>query len=198
MAAILYRYQGQVYANITNRCNCRCTFCIRFLHPGVGDAETLWHDENPTKQQVLEAFQKFNFSGYQEIVFCGYGEPTCALDILLDAAAYARKEHGLRVRLNTNGLGSAENGRDIVPELQGVVDTVSISLNAPDEKGYLAVTRPQISDAFAQMKRFAVRCRDEGLDVRWTVVDVLSADEIARCQTLADETGIPLRVRKFG
>ncbi len=196
MADILYTYKDSVYANITNKCNCRCTFCIRFVKDGVGDADTLWHQTNPTLTQVIDAIRDFDFSGYNELVFCGYGEPTCQLDILLEAAAYAKREKDLRIRLNTNGQGSAENGRDIVPELAKVIDSVSVSLNAPSKEEYEAVTRPLHPDGFKNMLEFTKRCREEIEDVRWSIVDVLPKEEIERCRALSKEHDIPLKIRK--
>ena len=111
MADILYTYKNSVYANITNKCNCSCTFCIRSQKDGIGSADTLWHEKNPSKDVVLDAIRNYDFTGFDELVFCGYGEPTCALDTLLAAAKIAKEEKGLRTRLNTNGLGNEENGR---------------------------------------------------------------------------------------
>lgn len=196
MADILYTYKGSVYANITNKCNCRCTFCIRFVKDGVGDADTLWHKTNPTKAEVLDAIRDFDFTGYDELVFCGYGEPTCQLDILLEAAAFAKEKKGLKTRLNTNGQGSVENGHDIVPELAKVIDSVSVSLNAPSKEEYEEVTRPLHSDGFENMISFTKRCREEIKDVRWSIVDVLPQEEIDRCLALSREHDIPLRIRK--
>ena len=136
MADILYTYKDQVYANITNRCNCRCRFCIRSHEDAIGDATSLWHRQDPTPQEIKEAMDAFDFHGYKELVYCGYGEPTCALETLIDTARYAKERYGLSIRVNTNGLGSLQHGRDIVPELAQVVDSVSISLNAPDETAY--------------------------------------------------------------
>ena len=78
MAEILYTYKHQVYANITNKCNCRCTFCIRGQEEGIGDAQTLWHKKDPSLDEILAAMDAFDFNGYKELVYCGYGEPTCA------------------------------------------------------------------------------------------------------------------------
>lgn len=197
MADIIYSYKDSVYANITNKCNCRCTFCIRFIKDGVGDSGTLWHQTNPSKEEVIEAIREYDFSGFNELVFCGYGEPTCALDTLLAAARVARDEKHLRVRLNTNGLGSAENKRDIVPELAEVFDSVSISLNAPGKEKYEQVVRPQIPDAFDKMCSFARSCKEKIGDVRMTIVDVLPEDEIKECQSLTSQLGISLRIRHF-
>ena len=197
MADILYTYNGHVYANITNQCNCRCTFCIRFLHDCIGSADTLWHKENPSKEAVLEAIRNYDFTGQSELVFCGYGEPTCALDILLEAARIAKEEKHLNVRLNTNGLGALQNGKDIAPELAKVVDTVSISLNAPDEAAYNAVTRPQLDGAYRAMLSFAKACKENGINVKLTVVDVLPDEQIEASRKLAEDIGIALRVREF-
>ena len=197
MADILYTYNNSVYANITNKCNCRCTFCIRFLKDGIGNADTLWHQVNPTREEVLDTIRNYDFTGYSELVFCGYGEPTCELDLLLAAAKVAKEEKGLRIRLNTNGLGSAENHRDIVPELAKVIDSVSISLNAPSDTEYREVTRPIPDHAFEQMVSFARSCLGKIPEVRWSIVDVLPQEEIERCKKLATENGIPLRIRHF-
>ncbi len=197
MADIIYSYKDSVYANITNKCNCRCTFCIRFLKDGVGDADTLWHQTNPSKGEVIQAIRDYDFTGFEELVFCGYGEPTCALDILLAAAKVAREEKHLRVRLNTNGLGNAENKRDIVPELAEVLDSVSISLNAPEKEKYEQVVRPQVSDAFEEMCKFAKASKEKIGDVRMTIVDVLPDDVVEKCKELTKQLGIPLRVRHF-
>lgn len=197
MADIIYTYKDSVYANITNKCNCRCTFCIRFLKDGIGNADTLWHQQNPSKEEVLKTIREYDFTGYNELVFCGYGEPTCALDILLAAAKVAKEEKGLKVRLNTNGLGNEENGRNIVPELASVVDSISISLNAPDSAAYEKVTRPQVENAFDKMVDFARKAKENIGQVKWSIVDVLPQEDIEKCRRLSEETGIDLRIRHF-
>lgn len=197
MADILYTYKNEVYVNLTNKCDCSCTFCIRSHKDGVGDAETLWHKTDPTLEEIKKAMDAFDFTGYEELVYCGYGEPTCALDNLIASAKYAKEKLGIKVRVNTNGLGSLYSKRDIVPELKETVDAVSISLNAPDEKKYMEVTRPQFENAFQGMLDFAAECSREGLDVRFTVVDVLPEEEIEASRALADSMGIGLRVRHF-
>ena len=197
MADILYKYKDSVYANITNKCNCSCTFCIRSLKDGVGSADTLWHETNPTKEEVIDAIRNYNFEGFDELVFCGYGEPTCALDTLLSAAKVAKEEKHLKTRLNTNGLGNEENGRDIVPELKDVIDSVSISLNAPDTAKYQEVTRPRFDDGFSKMVDFATKCKGQIGEVKWSIVDVLPEKDIEKCKVLSEQTGIQLRIRHF-
>lgn len=197
MADILYTYKNEVYVNLTNKCDCSCTFCIRSHKDGVGDADTLWHKKDPALEEVTAAMDAFDFAGYQELVYCGYGEPTCALENLVASAKYAKEKYGIKVRINTNGLGNLYNGKDIVPELMDAVDVVSISLNAPNEKKYMEVTRPQFENAFQGMLDFASECREKGLEVRFTVVDVLPDEEIKASHQLAESMGIGLRVRHF-
>lgn len=197
MADILYTYKDQVYANITNRCNCRCRFCIRSHENAIGDATSLWHKQDPTPQEIKEAMDAFDFHGYKELVYCGYGEPTCALETLIDTARYAKERYGLSIRVNTNGLGSLQHGRDIVPELAQVVDSVSISLNAPDETAYNKVTRPTLPGAYQAMLDFAVQAARQIPEVRFTIVDVLPEEEIQASKDLAASLHIPLRIRKF-
>ena len=197
MADILYTYKDQVYANITNRCNCRCRFCIRSHEDAIGDATSLWHKQDPTPQEIKEAMDAFDFHGYKELVYCGYGEPTCALETLIDTARHAKEHYGLSIRVNTNGLGSLQHGRDIVPELAQVVDCVSISLNAPDEAAYNDVTRPTLPGAYQAMLDFAVQAARQIPEVRFTIVDVLPEEEIQASKDLAASLHIPLRIRKF-
>ncbi|MBR4671001.1 MAG: TIGR04100 family radical SAM protein [Butyrivibrio sp.] len=197
MADILYTYKNSVYANITNKCNCSCTFCIRSLKDGVGSADTLWHEKNPSKEEIIDAIRSYDFTGFDELVFCGYGEPTCELDTLISAARIAKGEKFLKTRLNTNGLGNEENGHNIVPELAEVIDSVSISLNAPDASKYQEVTRPRYENGFDKMVDFALKCKEQIKDVKWSIVDVLPSEDIDKCKKLSEETGIELRIRHY-
>lgn len=197
MADILYTYKDNVYVNLTNKCDCSCRFCIRSHQDKVGDAENLWLKEDPTLEEVIAAMDDFDFTGYKGLVYCGYGEPTCALENLIESAKYAKEKYGLNIRVNTNGLANLYYGRDIVPELAEAVDAVSISLNAPDKEKYMDVTRPQFEDAFEGMLTFAGECKKHIPDVKFTVVDVLSEEEIEKSRKLAEDIGIDLRIRKF-
>lgn len=197
MADILYTYKNQVYANITNKCDCRCTFCIRSHEDSVGDAETLWHKADPSLAEIIAAMDSFDFNGYDELVYCGYGEPTCALDNLIASAKYAKEKYGVRIRVNTNGLANLYHEENVIPKLSEVVDSVSISLNAPASEEYNKVTRPQFSGAFDALLKFASECKEYISDVKLTIVDVLPHDEIEASQKLADSLGITLRIRKY-
>ena len=197
MADILYTYKDQVYANITNKCNCRCRFCIRSHEDGVGDADTLWHKTDPTLEQIKEAMDAFDFTGYKELVFCGYGEPTCALDNLVASAKYAKEKYGLSIRVNTNGLANLYYGKDVIPFLAQAVDSVSISLNAPTSEQYNEGSRPQLDNAFEGLLQFATECKGQIPSVKLTIVDVLPKEEIEACKKLAASLDIPLRIRKY-
>ena len=197
MADILYTYKENVYVNLTNKCDCSCKFCIRSHQDKVGDADTLWHKEEPSLEDVITAIDAFHFDGYKGLVYCGYGEPTCALENLLKSAQYAKKKYGLKIRVNTNGLANLYYGRNIVPELAKTVDCVSISLSAPDKEKYMDVTRPNFENAFEGMLEFAEECKKYVPEVKFTVVDVLSEEEIQKSKELAENIGIDLRIRRF-
>lgn len=197
MADILYTYKNQVYANITNRCDCSCTFCIRTTKDTVGDASDMWFAKEPALEEIKAAIDAFDFTGYDELVYCGYGEPTCALENVIASAGYAKEKLGIRTRLNTNGLANLYHKRDVIPELAKVIDSVSISLNAPTAEKYKEVTRPQFDNAFEGLLDFAREAKDAFSHAQLTIVDVLPKEEIEECQRLADELGIHLRIRKF-
>ncbi len=199
MGDILYTYKkSKVYANITNHCNCNCRFCIRSHRDNVGDANNLWHEKEPTFEDIKAAIDDFDFTGFEEFVFCGFGEPTCALDMLLKVGEYVKRKHSnIKIRIDTNGLGNLYHKRNIVPELAKVVDRVSISLNAPTAEAYQDITRPRYDNAFEAMLDFAKQCRDRFEFTRFTVVDVLSPEDIELSQKIADDCGINLTVRKY-
>ncbi len=195
---ILYPVGEHLYVNLTNKCPCACTFCIRQNGDGAYGSDSLWLQHDPTLAEVKKAFEAWNLADFTELVFCGYGEPTEALEILLLTAQYAKTLPGCPpVRLNTNGLSDLIHGKKTAYLLEGLVDTVSISLNAGTEKEYLAVTRPKWDNAFSAMQQFAVDCRQYVGQVMFTVVDVIPKEEIEAAQQVADSLGIPLRVRKY-
>lgn len=198
MEEILYEYEGNLYVNLTNQCPCSCTFCIRSQQEGLGTADSLWLDHDPTPDEVLSAFAARDLSQYGEVIFCGYGEPFCALDNLLAACRYIRSVSPVKTRVNTNGLGDLICQKPTAPLLEGLLDTVSISLNAPDADAYAALSRPSYGPAaFDAMLRFAADCKRYVSSVKFSVVDVITPRQIDACRTLAERMGIPLRVRHW-
>lgn len=197
MADILYTYKNGVYVNLTNRCSCNCTFCVRTHQDGVNGESVMWHDKEPDFDEVKKEIDAFDFTGYEELIYCGYGEPTCALETLLASARYFKQNHTQKIRVNTNGLGRLYHGRDILPELNEVVDGYSISLNAPNAGRYDELARPSFKNAFSELLNFARACKEAGKDVQFSVVTVISEEEIEQCRKISDEMGIRLKVREF-
>ena len=139
---------------------------------------------------MIAQLEQVNLSQYRELVFCGYGEPTCALEVLLATCRYVRSVSDIKMRINTNGLSDLINGRPTAALFEGLMDTVSISLNAPDSKGYLEVTHPSFGQgAFEAMLKFAREVKQVVPRVLFTVVDIISAEDIGRCRALAEEMG---------
>jgi len=198
MADIVYTLGGKPYLNITNQCPCACVFCIRGEKQAVGSAATLWHADEPTWGEIEQALESFDFSQAQEAVYCGYGEPFCALDNLMRSASWLKKRYPrLSLRVNTNGLGDLIHGCPTAPALKGLVDTMSVSLNAPNAARYDAlVCSCYNGEAYPAMLRFAADCKKIFPRVIFSVVDVITPEEIAQCREIAQGMGIPLRVRK--
>ena len=196
---IIYTYNNKVYLNITNKCPCACTFCIRSQKDAIGSADSLWLRHNPSFEEVKDAIDNYDdVRTCDEIIFCGYGEPTNSFDVLLETAKYIRNQLGIKTRVNTNGLGSLINERNIAKELCDNVDAVSISLNCSDKEKYLEIVRPKFGiESFDAMLDFAKECRKHTENVTLSVVDVIGEEEIEKCQKIADGLNIPLRVRKF-
>lgn len=195
---ILYPVHDNLYVNLTNRCPCACTFCIRKNDDGVYGSDSLWLEHEPSFDEVRAAFEQWDLKDFKEIVFCGYGEPTERLDLLLQTARYLRATpESPQIRVNTNGLSDLINGKPTALLFEGLVDTVSISLNAGTEKEYLAVTRPKWDNAYTAMQAFALDCAKYVPKVMFTVVDCIPKEEIEAARALAEKLRIPLRVRTY-
>ncbi|HPF28954.1 MAG TPA: TatD family nuclease-associated radical SAM protein [Lachnospiraceae bacterium] len=198
MADILYVYGNKLYANLTNRCCLSCDFCIRKNDTGVGNAASLWHEQDPSIEMIKEAVDAFDFSPFEELTFCGYGEPTYALDALIWTAKYLKDVHpGLTLRLNTNGLSDLIHGQPTVRRLAEFIDIASISLNAPTRNQYDALCHPQNPDSFEAMLAFARESKKYFKEVKFTLVDVIPKEDVQACRELAATLGIPLRVREY-
>jgi len=187
-----YELHGNLYLNVTWHCTLRCAFCPKFN----GEWEVQGYDlrlrREPSVTELIEAIG--DPAPYHEIVFCGLGEPTLRLDVLLEVAA-AMKKAGKRVRVNTDGLANLVHGRDVTPELARVVDAVSISLNAQDEATYVRHTRPKRAGAFAALQDFAARARDAGMEVTLSAIDGLDGVDINACERIARDLGVKFRRR---
>lgn len=196
---ISYEVGNNLYLNFTNQCPCACTFCIRNNADGAYGSDPLWLEHEPTMDEIFADLQKRELSKYSEIVFCGYGEPTCRLDVLTETAKWLKsKADGVKLRINTNGLGDLVNGRSIAEELCSVIDIISVSLNAGTKDEYMKVTRPKFENAWEAMQKFTADCVKTGSsEVVMSVVDVISAEQINAARTVAESLGAKLRVRKY-
>lgn len=189
---------SNLYINLTNRCPCNCTFCIRHNGDGAYGSDSLWLEREPTCEEVLAEFDKYDMNNIGEIVFCGYGEPMeRAEDVAYIGKELKKRYPHITVRLNTNGLGDKINGRPTAQLLEGAVDIVSISLNSGNSEDYNKVTRPKWEDSFEAMLKFAEECKKYVPKVMFTVVDVISEREINESKALSEKLGIPLRIRAY-
>lgn len=195
---IAYAVGSNLYVNITNKCPCSCTFCIRQNGDGVYGSDSLWLEHEPSVQEIIDALEKADFKKYDEIIFCGYGEPTERIECLAEISDYIKKNSDKKIRLNTNGLSDLIHGKDTAYLLENRVDTVSISLNAGTIDEYLKVTRPRFGElSFEAMQKFATDCKKYVTNVAFTVVDVIGEDEINAAKSLSEKLGVPLRIRKY-
>ena len=191
-------YQG-IYVNMTNRCPCACTFCLRNQSAGVYGSEPLWLDREPTVKEVCDSLDAWDLTKHSEIVFCGYGEPTERLDDLLEVAKYVKSKSDIKIRINTNGLADLIWKESAAPKLKGLIDTVSVSLNATNREDYLKVVRPKFGiDSYDAMLKFTKECTEYVPSVVMTVVDVVtSKEEQELCRKICESVGATLRIRPY-
>ena len=51
-----------LYVNLTNKCPCACTFCLRQTMDHVGKAHSLWLEREPSAEEVIAEFAKFDMN----------------------------------------------------------------------------------------------------------------------------------------
>lgn len=196
---ISYEVGNNLYLNFTNQCPCACTFCIRNHADGAYGSEPLWLDHEPSMEEIFDDLNKRDMTKYSEVVFCGYGEPTCRLEAVIAAANELKSRPNCPVlRINTNGLGDLINERPIAEELCNVIDIISVSLNAGTKDEYMKVTRPKFENAWEAMQKFTADCVKTGnSEVVMSVVDVIPSEQIEASRILAESLGAKLRVREY-
>ena len=194
---ITYEVGSGLYVNTTNRCSNSCDFCVRTTAKDFyGD---LWLEREPTKEEILEAILSCDLKKYSEIVFCGYGEPMYRFDDIKYVCKKLRESESVKIRVNTNGQGNLINKRDITPELAGVFDCVSISLNAASAESYEKVCHSIYKEAaYPALLDFAKKAKEYVPRVVLTVVEgTMSDKDIKTCFSLAKSVGVELRVREY-
>ena len=199
MMTITYPVKNGIYVNMTNRCPCACTFCLRHNSDSVYGSEPLWLDREPTVKEVCDSIDTWDLSKYDEVVFCGYGEPTERLDDLLEVAKYIKSKSDIKIRINTNGLADLIWGEKTAPKLKGLIDTVSVSLNATNKEDYFKVVRPKFGiESYDAMLKFTKDCVDYVPNVVMTVVDVVTSPEQQELsRKICESIGATLRIRPF-
>jgi len=208
---LVYELDGKIYINLTNRCTNDCIFCLRNDKSDVKGQE-LWLDsEDFSAQEVIKQLndlknettvQAFNSSAVQpsEIIFCGYGEPMLKLDILKEAAKYIKENYpNTKIRINTNGHANYVYKRNVAPELKGLIDTISVSLNGKDSAEYDELSQPKFDGAYEEVKKFIKACANEGIETVASVVEGYKGRhiDIEECRQIADDLGAKLRVREW-
>ena len=198
---LVYLLDGKIYINLTNKCTNECIFCIRSLKDDVCGANLWLKNDNVTAQEVIKCLKAL-VKDEKEIVFCGYGEPTLKLDVLKEVAKFIKENYkGVKVRLNTNGHGNFVYKKDITKELVGLVDEVSVSLNAPTEGLYKELTQPTLAcdNVLAQVEDFIKKSVESGILTVATVVEGYKGYDIdiKECEKIAKNLGANFRVRKW-
>ena len=192
---IAYRSRDRLYLNITSRCTLSCRFCPKHRHQWTVGGANLYLPREPSVSEVLTAVG--DASRYDEVVFCGLGEPTLRLYDMLEMAGGLKEQGARRVRVDTDGLANLVYRRDVTPDLEGFIDALSISLNAQNEEIYNRYCRPSLPGAYAALLDFADRARDFVPDVRLTAIAGLPDVDIPACEAIARRLGVAFHARRL-
>lgn len=201
---LVYLLDNKIYINLTNRCTNNCIFCLRNDKDDVC-GQKLWLDtEDFAASDVIEQFQsvlkKAGTSFKNEAVFCGYGEPLLKLEILKETAGWIKKNYPeIKTRINTNGHANFVYKRNVAPDIAGLIDEVSVSLNAPTSDEYNELSNPKIENAYDEVKKFIKSCSDAGIKTVTSVVENYKGRhlDIAACEKISEDLGAKLRVREW-
>ena len=204
MANILvYELDGKIYINLTNKCTNDCIFCLRKDKADVKGQKLWLDDENSTAQDVIAQYEKILRSAQNdnvEAIFCGYGEPLLKLDVLKEVAKYLKINYpNTKIRINTNGHANYVYKRDIVPELKGIIDTISVSLNGSSSEEYDELSQPVFEGAYDEVKKFIKSCADNGIETVASVVEGYKGRHLnlEECKKIASDLGAKFRVREW-
>ncbi len=192
MSQLAYAIDQRLYLNITDRCTLVCAFCPKTLGDHHVKGYDLTLEQRPTADEVITAIS--DPSGYDQVVFCGYGEPTLRLKVLLEVASWVRG-FDVPVRVNTDGLANLAHKRNVLPELSACVNSLSVSMNAQDAEVYARHCQPRLPGAFEAMLDFLRLAPNHVGDVTATAIDGLDGVDIPACQRLADSLGVKFRKR---
>ena len=193
--SLVYNIGRKLYINVTNKCTNRCIFCIRDTE-AMKDYDLWLHGQQPTAKDIIEELP--DLFGYDELVFCGFGEPLTYPDIVAEVASYVKdKREDMPIRINTNGLGELINeGKDVLSRLKGLVDVMSISLNAESAEKYVQVCHPKQGEkAYEAIIDFTKKCKGMFPKVMMSVVEIPEID-VDACAKVCSDLGVERRVRQ--
>ncbi len=193
---IAYRIDNRLYLSITDRCTLECAFCPKTQGDFTVRGYDLGMDHRPEAKEIIAAVGE-DPAQYDEVVFCGYGEPTLRLKVLLEVARYV-KSRGGRVRINTDGLANLVHKDDVLPEMAGCVDALSVSLNAQNETVYDRHCQPNLPGSYQAVLDFLRAAPHHVPQVTATAIEGLEGVDIAACEHLARELGVGFRARHLG
>ena len=197
---ITYEVDSGLYINMTNRCSNACTFCIRNNGNGAYGSDSLWLIREPTLEEILDSIFSRDLNKYKEIVFCGYGEQSYRLDdARIIALNIKEKFSSMRIRMNTNGHSDLIHGYNTAPFYKDAFDALGISLNSPDSLEYVKLCRPKYGEeAFFSLLNFAKNVKEYVPEVSLSVVrQTLTEEELLKCQSIANENGVILKIRDY-
>ena len=198
---LVYTLEGKIYINLTNRCTNDCVFCLRKDKDDVKGQELWLDDENSTAQDVINQFEKiYSSTPSKEVIFCGYGEPMLKLDEMKDVAKYLKQTYSdIKIRVNTNGHANYVYKRNVVPEMKGLIDEFSVSLNGATKEEYDELSQPKFNEAYEEVKKFIKACADENISVVASVVEGYKGRHLnlEACKQIANNLGADLRVREW-
>jgi TatD family-associated radical SAM protein len=201
MDTYAYILEDNMYINLTNLCTNDCIFCIRSLNDAVAGSNLYLTSEKINIDDVLAQIKEKMTDGIKEVVFCGYGEPTLKLDLLKQVAEFIKKEYpNLPTRINTNGQANVVFKRNVVPELKGLIDKVSISLNSDNAAQYQELSQSKFGESvYEEVKTFAKLCQESEIDTSLSIVTGYKGNviNVENCQKIAEDLGVKLRIREW-
>lgn len=197
---LAYLLDGKVYINLTNSCTNDCVFCIRSIKEDVVGANLFLNTENVKAEDVIAQLEAMKDKLSSEIIFCGYGEPMLKLEVIKEVAKYIKEKYPNTVlRINTNGHANLVYKRNVLPELKGLIDKFSVSLNGENEEVYNELSQPHIEGAYEGVKEFIALAVKEGFDTTATIVTGYKNYKVdmPKCIEITKELGANFRERPW-
>ena len=197
---LVYLLDGKVYINLTNSCTNNCVFCIRDIKDDVVGANLFLNTENVKAEDVIEQLENIKDKLSSEIIFCGYGEPMLKLEVIKDVAKYIKEKYPNTIlRVNTNGHANLVYKRNVLPELKGLIDRFSVSLNAENEEVYNRISVPNVDNAYQAVKDFIKESVKHGFDTTATIVTNYKGYDVdmPKCIEITKELGAKFRERPW-